>query len=386
MKNILFFSSYFYPYVSGLTVYPLRILTHLSKQHKITVLTFPHSHNLLNNQKHNDLLIRRIPYNFVLSKGFISLRSIIIFWNQVKNNDIIIINLPNFEAWLLVLFAKIHKKPILAIYLCEVKLDYSIVDRIIEFFLNQSVKFQLSQSQLITALSEDYVKNNKLINKYRNKIRFTLPPINIQKIDSNFLETIIKIKDQKSIVVGFTGRIAREKGIEYLISAVKHLAEQQKVVIWFAGPHGNKTVGENAYYQHILKLLKTNQIQYQFFSKLTDRQLVAFYKVIDVLVLPSINQTEAFGMVQAEAMLCGTPVIASDLPGVRIPIQLTKMGIITPPKDSDAIAEAITTIINNRSQYTNKKLVLNAKLIFDIKRTYRFYDQLLKTMSLRGMK
>jgi len=386
MKNILFFSSYFYPYVSGLTVYPLRILTHLSKQHKITVLTFPHSHNLLNNQKHNDLLIRRIPYNFVLSKGFISLRSIIIFWNQVKNNDIIIINLPNFEAWLLVLFAKIHKKPILAIYLCEVKLDYSIVDRIIEFFLNQSVKFQLSQSQLITALSEDYVKNNKLINKYRNKIRFTLPPINIQKIDSNFLETIIKIKDQKSIVVGFTGRIAREKGIEYLISAVKHLAEQQKVVIWFAGPHGNKTVGENAYYQHILKLLKTNQIQYQFFSKLTDRQLVAFYKVIDVLVLPSINQTEAFGMVQAEAMLCGTPVIASDLPGVRVPIQLTKMGIITPPKDSMAIAEAITTIINNRSQYTNKKLVLNAKLIFDIKKTYRFYDQLLKTMSLRGMK
>ena len=62
------------------------------------------------------------------------------------------------------------------------------------------------------------------------------------------------------------------------------------------------------------------------------------------------------------------------------------MGIITPPKDSMAIAEAITTIINNRSQYTNKKLVLNAKLIFDIKKTYRFYDQLLKTMSLRGMK
>ena len=49
----------------------------------------------------------------------------------------------------------------------------------------------------------------------------------------------------------------------------------------------------------------------------------SFYKSIDLLVLPSINQTEAFGMVQAEA-IAGTPVIAGNLPGVRIPIKLTK--------------------------------------------------------------
>ena len=47
----------------------------------------------------------------------------------------------------------------------------------------------------------------------------------------------------------------------------------------------------------------------------------SFYTCIDVLVVPSINSTEAFGLVQVEAMMMGVPVVASDLPGVRVPVQ-----------------------------------------------------------------
>jgi len=114
-----------------------------------------------------------------------------------------------------------------------------------------------------------------------------------------------------------------------------------------------------------------------FLGNLTAEQLSSFYKSINLLVLPSINQTEAFGMVQAEAMIAGTPVITSNLPGVRISIRLTKMGIIVETKNVEQISQAIEELINNKNKFSNGKLIKNAKKIFDINKTYAFYDELL---------
>jgi glycosyltransferase involved in cell wall biosynthesis len=55
-----------------------------------------------------------------------------------------------------------------------------------------------------------------------------------------------------------------------------------------------------------------------FLGKLNENELIANYQNAKVLVLPSINNNEAFGIVLIEAMACGTPVIASNLPGVRL--------------------------------------------------------------------
>ena len=81
-------------------------------------------------------------------------------------------------------------------------------------------------------------------------------------------------------------------------------------------------------------------------------------------------------MVQAEAMLLGTPVVAKDLPGVKVPISLTKMGIIVEPKNELKLAKSISEILKNRKKYTNKNLIKNAEKIFNIKNVYQFYDNL----------
>ena len=123
-------------------------------------------------------------------------------------------------------------------------------------------------------------------------------------------------------------------------------------------------------------MLKKYKVNYLFFGNLTSKQLAAFYKSIDVLVLPSINQTEAFGMVQAEAMVAGTPVVASNLPGVRMPIKMTGMGKIVEPKDVNGIANAIEEVLKNKNSYSNLRLTKNAKNIFDLKKIYKFYENL----------
>jgi glycosyltransferase involved in cell wall biosynthesis len=89
-----------------------------------------------------------------------------------------------------------------------------------------------------------------------------------------------------------------------------------------------------------------------FLGLLSPVELTVFFQEAHVTVLPSINETESFGMVQVEAMYCGTPVAATDLPGVRVPVSMTGMGKVVPPGDAASLAEAILAILENRRAYT----------------------------------
>jgi 1,4-alpha-glucan branching enzyme len=72
------------------------------------------------------------------------------------------------------------------------------------------------------------------------------------------------------------------------------------------------------------------------------------YREAWVLVLPSILE-EGLGMVLVEAGLMGRPVIGSDLGGIRDIIQHGHNGLLVPPGNSKALAEAILTILTNRN-------------------------------------
>ena len=56
-------------------------------------------------------------------------------------------------------------------------------------------------------------------------------------------------------------------------------------------------------------------------------------------------------MVQVESMACGTPVVATDLPGVRMPVRSTGMGRIVPPADAPALAAAIMAVLDDPQSY-----------------------------------
>ena len=81
--------------------------------------------------------------------------------------------------------------------------------------------------------------------------------------------------------------------------------------------------------------------------------MASFYPNLDILTIPSLNSTEAFGLVQIEAMVNGVPIIASNLPGVRQPVLRHKMGKIIPIGDSKALAQAVIDITENRKKYTH---------------------------------
>jgi glycosyltransferase involved in cell wall biosynthesis len=180
-------------------------------------------------------------------------------------------------------------------------------------------------------------------------------------------------------VVGMAARLATEKGVEVLIDAMPRLLEVfPRLKVLFAGQYKD-VMGEEAYYQRLMPMIeRLGPEHWEFLGVLSQEQMPAFYAACDVLVVPSLNSTESFGLVQVEAMLCGTPSIASNLPGVRQPPQMMGMGEVTPIGDGEALAEAILRILRRPDDYRRPRRFIEEA--FSLERTVGGYEDLFEAL------
>jgi glycosyltransferase involved in cell wall biosynthesis len=134
------------------------------------------------------------------------------------------------------------------------------------------------------------------------------------------------------------GRLVGYKGHRYLLEAVQHL----DVTVWMVG-----TGPLEAELKQLADELGVTP-RVRFWGGLDDREVVALLHACDIFVLPSVTPNEAFGIVQVEAMACGKPVISCDLPsGVPYVNQHGVTGIIVPPADAEALAQALSELLGN---------------------------------------
>jgi glycosyltransferase involved in cell wall biosynthesis len=278
---------------------------------------------------------------FKISKGFISPQSLAIFWKQLRHSDVLIVNLPSVEGLPALLLAKLLGKKVIALFHCDITMNQSLWEKGLSLLVRAAIILQLKLSNSIIAYTKDYVESLAYAKVFGRKTIFCLPPVAYQKCDSKYYSYLKKIK-KSNYWVGFVGRIAREKGIEVAIEAMKKMPANTVMVL--VGPKGKEVVGESCYYASVVSRLKKSGISHILLPTLHGEKLSSLYKVLDVLILPSINQTEAFGMVQAEAMLQGTPVIASNLPGVRYTINKTQSGYLVESGSAASLAEALRKV------------------------------------------
>jgi glycosyltransferase involved in cell wall biosynthesis len=147
--------------------------------------------------------------------------------------------------------------------------------------------------------------------------------------------------------------------------------------VLFAGPFEN-VLGEEAYARRLAPEFARMGRHWTFLGTLGPEEMGAFFPNLDVLVVPSLNSTETFGLVQVEAMLCGTPSIAAALPGVRQPVHQTGMGEVVPIGDSEALAAAILRVLELRDRYVRPREEIAAK--FSTERTAIEYERLFESL------
>lgn len=354
--KILVSISFYTPYISGLTICAKNYAEGLAeKGHKVTILTTQHDKALSHSEMVGKLAVHRIPYLFRLHKGFFMPTFFHKAWHFVRENDVIVINLPQVEGFVLAFFGWILRKKVISLYHCEVILPKSLVNSVIQKVLTIVNYLSLLFSSTIVTYTKDYAESTILLPGFRKKCVYILPPVHKPTVDGPLLKEFHNIIPQNTLVIGVAARIASEKGIEYLFDAIPAIEVfvKKEVMILIAGP--KNPVGEHAYWKKLQPLLERFDKKILFLDGIPSNKLGSFYSVLDILVLPSINKTEAFGIVQVEAMMMGIPVVASNLPGVRVPITLTEMGEIARIKDVKDLAEKISTVLLKKKRYISKE-------------------------------
>jgi glycosyltransferase involved in cell wall biosynthesis len=155
----------------------------------------------------------------------------------------------------------------------------------------------------------------------------------------------LKLGQNEKIIL-YVGRFDRRKGIETLVRACALLKEQginnfKLVIVGGSSPQMPDAV-ERERIEGIVSEVGLNP-QIIFAGRIGHDILPLYYTAADVCVIPS--HYEPFGLVAIEAMACGTPVVASDVGGLKFTIIPEETGLLVPPQDIEAFANGIHRIL-----------------------------------------
>ncbi len=352
--RILIALSYYRPHYSGLTIHAEReALALVRRGHQVTVLTSRFDDRLPAREVKDGVEIVRPRVVFRISKGVIMPAMPLWAWKLVKSADVVHLHAPQLDAALIASIAKIQKKTVILTYHCDMHLPQGFVHSMANIASNLANHLTARLADRIVHNTMDYAENSPFLKHYLPKVTPILPPVEVKAINEvdrkAFREKFRLSADDR--IIGMAARLATEKGAEYLAEALPKVLERfPKARVLFMGPYQN-IVGEEAYAARLAPLLAELGDRWSFLGILSPVEMAAFFHECEVTILPSINSTESYGLVQVESMTCGTPVIASDLPGVRVPVQSTGMGMVVPTANPVILAQAIIHVFENPQAY-----------------------------------
>ncbi len=148
-------------------------------------------------------------------------------------------------------------------------------------------------------------------------------------------------------VILYVGRFDRRKGIETLVRAVGRNEVKQhrdlKLIIVGGSTPGRKDGKEKERIEKIVNELGLSEIT-TFAGRVEHADLAYYYAAANVCVVPS--HYEPFGLVAIEAMACGTPVVASEVGGLKFTVINELTGLLVPPQDEPEFAKAIDRVLS----------------------------------------
>ena len=261
--------------------------------------------------------------------------------------DIIHLHLPNTSAfWCLISLAARripwvihwHSDVIASKHKSSLRLLYQVY-KIPERLL-------LTRAKRIVATSEAYLNSSVPLRNFQDKC--TVVPLAIRDTSNKALsECAIKeahrFTNQNSLKILTVCRLTYYKGLVFLIEALAHAPD---VTLTLVGDGEEKA----ALLERSREIGVRNRIH--FTSDCSDERLEHDYSNHHLFCLPSIERTEAFGVVLLEAMRAGLPCLVTDVPGsgMKWVVDAPRCGFCVPPADSLALAHAMNELHANRTK------------------------------------
>lgn len=203
--------------------------------------------------------------------------------------------------------------------------DSKGLDAFANFYNSTMGRFCASYADAIVTTSKSYAETSETIKPYMNRVHIIPCSVDTTVFEPQSKTAVDSLRKLHGLsakkVILFVGRIVPYKGLEYLVEALRYISEVDNdfhLLIVGEG-EGRHITDKSSYLQKIQasaseKGLKNNV---HFLGRVSGQELPIYYSLADVVVLPSVMRGEAFGSVLIEALACGTPVVASNLPGVK---------------------------------------------------------------------
>jgi rhamnosyl/mannosyltransferase len=228
-------------------------------------------------------------------------------------------------------------------------------------------KALLKRADRIIVTSPPYLEGSNDLKEFKSKC--VIIPIGINNprpCDQNHLDNLKSDYENKKIVFSI-GRLIYYKGFNYLIEAAKELPDNCIVLIGGTGELARKLMGiiKNYHLESKVKLL----------GKIPENEISSYFELCDLYCLPSCERSEAFGIVQIEAMSFSKPIISTKIPysGVSWINDDGVTGLVVPPKNASSLAQAIISILTN--QELSKEMGINARKKFESEFTIKKMNQ-----------
>ncbi len=356
--KILTAITYYRPHMSGLTIYAERLAKALVAQgHEVTLLTSQYEPDLPLQEEMAGVKIVRVPVLLRISKGVIMPAFGRVARKLIKEHDVVHLHLPQFDGPRVAIRGWFEKKPVVITYHCDLQMPKGVFN----WFANQGVIMMnlltgIFSDRIIT-YTRDYAEHSNFVKRFMRKLEVIDPPVVLPQVTKDAVDKfrITHNPNQNHPIIGMASRFATEKGVEVLLNALEWILEKHpRTQVWFAGPYQN-IMGERKYFDRLKPLIDfyRREGHWKFFGLLSPQEMAVFYPNLDILTIPSLNSTEAFGLIQIEAMMSGIQCIASNLPGVRQPVMRHAMGEIIPIGDSKALAQAVDRIMETKNLKTD---------------------------------
>ena len=334
-KRVAMGLTYYSPYVSGLTNVARDVAEGLvGRGWQVTVVATRHDSQLPKDEILRGVRVLRTPTLVSLSKGVISPALPAVCAREIRRAGLGNLHLPMLEAGAIAALLR-GRTPLVTTYQCDVTLPNSFMNRIIERTIDHSARLAIRASDRVAVTSLDYAASSRISTYLRGKaIEIPAPSLSRPRGAPTY-------RDGYGPHVGFLGRIVEEKGVPYLVSAFRRVAGPDWRLLLggdYAQIAGGSTIDE-------VRAAAQADSRVRILGFIPDERIADFYASLDVFAFPSVNPLEAFGIAQVEAMLAGVPVVASGLPGVRQPILRTGFGRVAPPRDIEALGEALHEVV-----------------------------------------
>lgn len=358
--KILSVLTYYRPHWTGLTRHAVWLAEGLAARgHAVTVLTTRHARGLPRRERLDGVDVVRLLPALRVSRGMLAPGFPAACARLVSKADVVQIHTPLPEAPLVAALCRLLRRPLLMTHHGDVVMPAGALNHAVEVAARLLLSATARSADAVTAYSLDYAERSRLLRPLGGKVLPVAPPMSIPRPDRLAAERWKgELGLSGSKIVGFAGRWVEEKGFDVLLQALPRLLElEPEAVLVFAG---EPNVVYERFFDSCRPLVEAAGDRLRILGLVEGRQRMAdFYAMCDVFALPS--RSDMMALVQVEAMACGVPVVASDIPGARVVVRETGSGLLVPPESPGELAEALAEVLASPDRFLPDPAAVRAR-------------------------